>query len=140
MTNFDITNRTGEVIFRADQELYTRIVTDILTVGNYVHTFNIFEGKLTATFKTISAPERIELFNKVKDIENGYEADMIMLTHYLDRIKWNGADIQIAGTDDGENKLRLLPELVMNKIIQYYGVFLSLTNNAFEQDDVVKNL
>jgi len=137
---FEIKNNRGELMFVADQDLYNRIVSDIITLGNYSHTFHIFDGRLSATFKTISSGEQAELANKVKDMENTSEIDLISLSHYLSRINMSEVDIQINGSEDALNKLKMVPAPLMDKILQYYGIFLVLVGRAFERDDIVKNL
>ena len=135
---FEIKNNRGEVMFVADQELYNRIVADIISVGSYTHTFVIYEGKLSATFKTISSSERLELSNKTKDKDSS-EFYLASLTYHLVRVGLAETDIQIAGTEDAENKLRILPAPLMDKILHYFNVFMELTDRAFASDDIVKN-
>ena len=151
--DYEIRNQAGKLLFVGSEELYTKIITDVITQGCYTHTFDIFDGKLSATFRSLTESKRTELLKHVKstfDVSNevNLEAqannDTLALAYYLQGIKMDGVEVPVASKQNEDveakmNGLKALPSAVVDKLIQYYTVFSVLMSRAFNSDDVVKN-
>jgi hypothetical protein len=152
MSDHEIKDITGEVIYKVTPEELEEVLINILSAGAHVKTFSLYGGKLELTYTSISEKERMatyEMMRKYADANEGKisKIDMdsysakVNIAYQLIRIKTNGNVANIA-SGPFEERIALLcetPEDVVRVYSKYLMIFANITAMAFNNEEVLKN-
>jgi hypothetical protein len=148
---FEIRDYEGKVLYTTTVEELKDILIQILTLGVYTKTFDVFKDLFSLTYQTVSEKERISGYELIRAYtEKNKETSRAILDTYsknvnialqLVRIKIKDNTTQVTqGTL--EERIALVEELnedQVRSISKYLMIFANLTSKAFASEEALKN-
>lgn len=148
---FEIKDYEGKIIYTTNVEELKDILIQILTLGAYTKTFDVFKDLYSLTFQTISERERISGYDLVRKFTEEHEntsraildtySKNVNIALQLVRIKVKDNATQIS-QGEMEERIALIEELnedQVRTISKYLMIFAVLTSKAFNSEEALKN-
>lgn len=148
---FEIKDYEGKVIYTTNPDELKDILIQILTLGVYTKTFEVFKDLYSLTYQTISEKERISGYDLVRlYTEKNENTSRAILDTYsknvnialqLVRITIKGNSTQVSQASL-EERIALIEELnedQVRNVSKYLMIFANLTAKAFASEEVLKN-
>lgn len=148
---FDVKDYEGVVIYTTNAEELKDILVQILTLGVYTKTFEVFKDLYSLTFQTISEKERIAGYDLVRIYTEKHEnTSRAILDTYSKNVNIASQLVRIKVKDNAtqvsqgsmEERVALIEELnedQVRTISKYLMIFAILTSKAFQSDVALKN-
>lgn len=141
----------GKVVYTTTQEELEDVLVNILATGSYTKTFDLFKGKISLTYQSISEEDRMsgykfmneftEKNDKVSRIEYDSYMSKINIALQLVRVNINKVTTNIS-QGSLEDRILLLtktPEEQIRLYSKYLSIFANITSKAFMSEDILKN-
>lgn len=148
---FDIKDYEGKVIYTTNPEELKDILIQILTLGVYTKTFEVFKDLYALTYQTVSEKERISGYDLVRVYTEQHEntsraildtySKNVNIALQLVRINIKGNATQVSQASL-EERIALIEELnedQVRNISKYLMIFANLTAKAFASEEALKN-
>jgi hypothetical protein len=142
----------GKVVYTTTQEELEDVLVNILATGSYTKTFDLFKGKISLTYQSISEEDRMSGYkfmnkftednkDKVSRIEYDSYMSKINIALQLVRVNINKVTTNISqgSLDDRMLLLAKTPEEQIRLYSKYLSIFANITSKAFMSEDILKN-
>jgi hypothetical protein len=148
---FEIKDYEGKVLYTTNIDELKDILIQILTLGTYTKTFEVFKDLYYLTYSTISEKERILGYDLVRQFTKDHEdTSRAIIDTYtkntnialqLVRIKIQNNTTQVS-QGSIEERISFIEELNednVREISKWLMVFATLTSKAFNSEQALKN-
>ena len=148
----EIRDFQDKVVYTTTSKELDEVLTSILTTGVYTKTFDLFNGKISITFQSITEEERMAGYHFINDFTNK-EKDKLSRIEYdsyvakvnialqLVRTTINGATSNISQGTISDRMMLLVktPEDQIRLYSKYLSIFANITAKAFSSEELLKN-
>ena len=148
----EIRDFQDKVVYTTTSKELDEVLTSILTTGVYTKTFDLFKGKISITFQSITEEERMSGYHFINDFTDK-EKDKLSRIEYdsyvakvnialqLVRTTINGATSNISQGTISDRMMLLVktPEDQIRLYSKYLSIFANITAKAFSSEELLKN-
>jgi len=146
-----IKDYNGDTVYTTSKEELDDVLVSILATGSFTKTFDLFNGKISLTYQSISQDERMNGYKFMskytedhKDISKiEYDSYMANINIALQLIRVsinkNTTNISQGELSDRLMLLSKTPEDQIRLYSKYLSIFVNITAKAFASEDVLKN-